>query len=238
MINKLAKILVRKSGGYMFGPGSVPKGLDLYHDIRRYGWLTQPCNILDVGANVGQFASATLAALPDSKIWSLEPVSSSFTRLQSRSADVHRWKTHRAAVGSHIGTVKVTADPCSTMNHVIMNDYKSNYNYCEEVPLITVDKFICDQGIESIAMLKTDTEGYDLEVLLGAQNAISSSIISSVLCEVCFKADDIGHTSFHEVCSLLCPQFVVAGFYGQGCDAPLCEIDRVDALFINTSHAP
>jgi hypothetical protein len=65
----LFKKIVKERGGFIYGPGSVPKGVNVFHDIQRYRWPGSSCSglpslILDVGANVGQFASTALTALP------------------------------------------------------------------------------------------------------------------------------------------------------------------------------
>lgn len=41
-----------------------------------------------------------------------------------------------------------------------------------KVPVIRLDKFVTDQGIERVNLIKIDTEGYDLHVLKGAEATI------------------------------------------------------------------
>lgn len=230
---------VKASGGFIYGPGSVPKGIDVFHDIQRYRWpgslpSRSASLILDVGANIGQFASAALKGLPTCSVISFEPVTNSFDQLKLNASSNTRWTVVNTAVGNASGTVEITSVGTSTMNHVRRSGEKVDEGGTELVPIIRLDDYCKEHGINSIDVLKTDTEGFDAEVLRGAAELLSSKAIQSVFVELCFDEHDLGHTSFFEVAALLGPEFKVAGFYGQGCDGPGCNIDRVDVLFINT----
>jgi hypothetical protein len=63
----------------------------------------------------------------------------------------------------------------------------------------TLDDFARSHGVQQIDLLKTDTEGFDLEVLHGAQAMLSAGAIRFVLSEVTFDAMDSYHTSFTKV---------------------------------------
>ena len=59
----------------------------------------------------------------------------------------------------------------------------------------------------------TDTEGYDLRVLQGAQRMLSDARMRCVICEVGFL-DDRHHTPFVDVSSFMGKfGFEIAGFY-------------------------
>lgn len=68
----------------------------------------------------------------------------------------------------------------------------------EEVAVGTVDTFAREFGVEEISLLKTDTEGFDAEVLRGAKSMISSGRIFLILIEVGFSKYDAGHTLFDD----------------------------------------
>ncbi|MBC7927997.1 MAG: FkbM family methyltransferase, partial [Bryobacteraceae bacterium] len=87
-------------------------------------------------------------------------------------------------------------------------------------------------AVEDISLLKTDTEGFDLDVLQGAESLLSAGRVFLVLVEVGFSDQDAGHTSFSAVRQLL-EDFDVIGFYDQGSDANSSGLDRADVLFIH-----
>src|SRR5262249_42479094 len=58
------------------------------------------------------------------------------------------------------------------------------------------DDFCADHGIERINILKTDTEGYDLHVLKGAERQLVHGKIDFIYVEVGFNKDDVAHSWF------------------------------------------
>src|SRR5690606_6491902 len=54
----------------------------------------------------------------------------------------------------------------------------------ETVQVLTLDEVMAEQGIDFVHFLKVDTEGYELEVLLGAERALEQGRIAIVQLEV------------------------------------------------------
>jgi hypothetical protein len=106
----------------------------------------------------------------------------------------------------------------------------------------TLDNFCKSEEIESIDILKTDTEGYDLEVLKGAENLLNNNAIKFVLAEVGFNKNDIQHTYFHDIYAYLNDKgFKVLGFLDLYDQNAIYNIDQnsfglgyCNCLFINT----
>ena len=87
----------------------------------------------------------------------------------------------------------------------------------EEVTVTTIDSFTEKHGINSIDVLKTDTEGFDVEVFRGAARMLKTSAVSYVLVEVGFRSGDLLHTSMTQVNTILNDYgFQVGGFYDTG----------------------
>ena len=234
--------LVNQFGGFIYGPGSVPKGISLFHDIKRYGWSHCLDLIIDVGANTGQFASSALSAAPHSSVISFEPVTQTFRELKIKAELDPRWTAIHSAVGDTNGSVLITCDGTNQMNHIKRPSDEVELHYSEanyeSVSVAKLDDICKDRSINTIGMLKTDTEGFDGQVLLGASELLVNNQVFSVLAEVSFDSGDICHSHFSDIVNILGPKFKVAGFYGQGCDGLNGVIDRLDAFFVNCETIP
>lgn len=154
-------------------------------NIVRYGRVRfmESCGIayvLDVGANTGQYALGLRDLGYAGRIWSFEPMSNEF-RLLSRAAERDPdWEVSNTAVGSKEGTavVHVSANSYSSSLMDILPrhqaaDPRSAVVGTEEVSVrrlddVTDGKLPSEGGI----LLKVDTQGFEMEVLLGAKEVL------------------------------------------------------------------
>jgi hypothetical protein len=95
----------------------------------------------------------------------------------------------------------------------------------ELVTITTLGSFCAEQNISHIDFLKTDTEGFDLEVLKGAEAMLRSHRIQFILSEATLRPDDSYHTSFFRVTEYL-SRF---GYY---------FVDLYDHAFVSSSPTP
>ena len=80
----------------------------------------------------------------------------------------------------------------------------------------TIDDFTCEEEISHIDLLKIDTEGFDLEVLRGAQQMLDAGKISFVQVEVGFHPDNTCHVSFDKIRDFLfLREYCLFGLYEQ-----------------------
>ena len=100
------------------------------------------------------------------------------------------------------------------------------------VDVVTVDSFCRDRNIGTIDILKSDTQGYDLEVFKGCRRMIEENRIRMVYSEVTFSNHYRGQPSFDEVFRfLLDRRFALVAFYTFHFQERLAG--WTDALFIN-----
>src|SRR5207249_3785956 len=141
--------------------------------------------VLDVGANSGQYGSLVRRCGFDGPIVSFEPVAEAHARLVKRAAREPNWRVaERAAVGasSSKAMINVTQNSVSSsllrMNSRHLNaETSSRLAYTEKVNVIALDDCI-DQyvSVHRAGLLKIDTQGYEIEVLRGADKALSDRI--------------------------------------------------------------
>ena len=137
--------------------------------------------VLDVGANVGQYALGTRKAHFKKKIVSFEPLANAHRRLVERSKNDVNWVVHeRCAVGSEIGETEINISKNSDSSSLLPmlathSDAapESRYIGKELVQLITLDsiyEIYCARNEQ--VFLKIDAQGYEKHVLDGAKECL------------------------------------------------------------------
>jgi hypothetical protein len=71
------------------------------------------------------------------------------------------------------------------------------------VPVVTFDSFAAENSVANINLLKTDTQGYDLEELKGAEGLLQAGSISLVLTECNFERLYEGQPVFSQLLAFL-----------------------------------
>jgi FkbM family methyltransferase len=179
-------------------------------DIKLSGYRVE--TILDIGANTGQSASGFMVAFPQAKIFCFEPVSSTYAKLVQnvQGATV---QCYHLAVGNQVGHAKIYLGQSPLESSLVP---KEKFCAQESVEITTVDKFTSENNIAHIDLLKIDTEGYDLLVLKGAKDVLSSGRVAFVQVEVGFHPHDKRHVLFDDVRDLMISNgFSIFGFYDQ-----------------------
>ena len=132
--------------------------------------------VLDVGANVGQYASALRTSGFPGRIVSFEPLSDAYAQLARRAARDERWTAVRSAVGAEPGSLEI---------HIAANSHSSslltmNSTHLDAAPHSrtvgseTVEVTTIADAVQRYAvtpertLLKIDTQGYEAPVLDGA----------------------------------------------------------------------
>ena len=188
-----------------------------YHGYRDCSDI-EHCNcriaaIFDVGANIGQSALKFRIAFPKAKIYCFEPIGKTFEMLKENTKEYANLTYHQIALGSREGEAEMYLTEQSNASSLIRPDTVIGR---EVVALRTIDGFASDNKIERIDILKIDAEGFDLEVLKGARNMLSSRQIAFVLTEVGFHPGDDRQVLFDDIRSYLLPMgYAVFGVYDQ-----------------------
>lgn len=182
MIKKLIQDALR-SLGYEVAPYPTPDWVR-YRNIIRDVLETLSINcILDVGANVGQYATSLRALGYTGWIISFEPVSRNLEQLRKASASDPRWRVFPWALGKENATAEINVMESSVFSSFLQPDPASAQRFdsanrviaTERVEVRRLDEILsaCLEGIESPRIfLKLDTQGFDLQVLEGADAAL------------------------------------------------------------------
>lgn len=125
---------------------------------------------LDIGANMGVISQALLAS--GHKVVAFEPQPLVHEVLEFNCANASgsgEYKTYNVAVGSSAGTAQMPKVYYGEKNNIGglgigMSSIYGTY----DVPVVTIDSY----GFNDVGFMKIDVEGYELEVLKGADETI------------------------------------------------------------------
>tara|TARA_B100001057_G_C22871425_1_gene959108 strand:- start:11089 stop:11820 length:732 start_codon:yes stop_codon:yes gene_type:complete len=147
--------------------------------------------ILDIGANIGQFASQIRKKGYKGKIVSFEPLSSAREILLSNSLKDQNWFIHdRSAIGDNNGNIEINISKNSVSSSILPllrshtdAEETSKYIGSEKTPIVTLDsvKHLYLNKFSN-CFIKIDTQGYEWQVIDGAINTINES--KGILCEL------------------------------------------------------
>ena len=134
--------------------------------------------VLDVGANVGQYAQRLRDWGYGGRIISFEPLPSAHAQLTSRSAPDPSWTiAPRMAIGDIDGEIDIQVSAEADMSSILpqsdlMKDISptSKVEALERVPIQRLDSIAKDfVSTEDRILMKVDTQGFEPQVLDGAE---------------------------------------------------------------------
>jgi FkbM family methyltransferase len=205
-------------------------------DIKLFLSATETPMIFDVGANVGQSAIQFRHSVPTSVIHSFEPSPTTFETLRKQCADIQGVHTWNCGVGAATGqmTLIENVEPDMTSFLEPSKFAWGRVDKSTTVEVITLDDFTSRNHIDYIHILKSDTQGYEYEVLKGAKRLMSEERIAMVYLEFIFSDMYKGATPFDRISELLREQgFLLVCFYNPHFQEHLLSWN--DALFIHSS---
>jgi FkbM family methyltransferase len=161
--------------------------------------------VLDIGANVGQFASMTRRAGFGGRMISCEPLNGAFKELSARASRDPKWTPVHKAVGSAPGTITINVSANSFSSSVLtMTDEHltsapgSGYIAQETVGLTTVRDLVAEHSVvPARTLLKIDTQGFEDEVMSGAGDLLGE--FSAVQLELSFVELYAGQKLFDDL---------------------------------------
>lgn len=142
--------------------------------------------VIDVGAHHGEFAGSLRAMGYGRDILSFEPVAASYAQLAARAGGDPRWRTRRLALGREAGRASIgVAQGTNFSSFLPPTSFSvdrfgtSAVQRQEEVQLARLDALPEAQATRR-PLLKIDTQGFDLEVLAGAEGLLDRVVALQV----------------------------------------------------------
>ncbi len=135
--------------------------------------------IIDVGANSGQFSKVASHFYPLSNLMVFEPLPNLYPKIAKLFKNNPNINTYNIALGNETGTIKFNKNKFGHISSILdINSENNHYPKQEndltqiEVGIKTLDSFnLLNKGK---VLLKLDIQGYELEVLKGAEKALNT----------------------------------------------------------------
>ena len=212
-------------------------GIDLHTDLRSICASGKGNCIIDAGANIGQSALTFHGLFPEAEIHCFEPSPSTYAKLEAAVKPYSKIHTFQSALGSAPGTAVLHQGVNSELNSLLAPSAHRTHQFTDkiEVPVLTIDDYLAREQISAVSLLKSDCQGYDIEVLQGASKSLANGVVHSVLAEVDFTPMYEGQRLFIDIYNYLAS--VGFGLYAL---YPMSRMDdgriaEADALFVGRS---
>ena len=212
-------------------------GRSPFADMKRFVPTSASPLILDVGGHTGGSVCRFKETFPASVIHSFEPSPERFQELKRRTsseAGVFLWNR---ALGGAAGKKTLLENESSGMSSFFpLGEFGWGRIEKESiVDVMTLDSFLAGQGIERVDILKSDTQGHELEILKGAENVLRNNRIGLIYLELIFSPMYEGLPPLHEIFRHLAERnFSIVSIYEMQHQRNLA--DWADALFVNREY--
>lgn len=217
------------------------------HDMRKFGrepWrdleiLLQSVSApmcFDVGAHRGETVKNFCEHFPGTTIHAFEPDPDNFAALTSATKGLPHVHRHSLALGDAPTEAKLQKTAFS-MSNSLLSVAKTLHSAAHQkigevnVSVTTLDLFCQQQRIETIDLLKTDCQGFDLRVLRGGHGLLSKGNVRIIQCESMFTAEYEGQGWFYEILQYLTGLNYVPVSFGEPARNERHEILWSDVIF-------
>lgn len=140
--------------GLDFGNWAFTPAARRVHMWEHYGITT----LVDVGANIGQYATEARKAGYDGTITSFEPVADVFATLQSAASADPLWETHQIALGArrdtltmHLSEGSIFSSPLQVLDDAVSASPDARQIATEEVTVAPLDELMPSHTLASLS---------------------------------------------------------------------------------------
>jgi len=204
VVTRIRLLIIYLTGYFIYKKRDLPVGVDFKEDLISKFKIVPRC-IFDVGANYGQTALHYHTLFKNAKIFSFEPVKSSFEKLVSCTSGISNVSCFHLALGEENTKTEITLfdESNSQLNSLKAVNSPGQGHSKEIIEVIKLDTFADQKKISEIDLLKIDTEGFEIEVLKGAGGFLKNNNIKAILCEVALSGKNKRNTQLHYLIDFL-----------------------------------
>jgi FkbM family methyltransferase len=196
-----------------------------------------PATVIDVGANVGQFAVAAAKLFPNVRVHPFEPAPEAAEQLRRNVAGIGNIRVYPIALGDTEGTVELHINSHSHSSSILRlaKSHRVAFPDAREigtvaVKLSTLDDIFGEAELVPPVLLKLDVQGYEAMALRGGKETLKR--VDYAVVETSFKPLYKGEAPFTELLRLMEDLgFSFIGPVGWLADARTRTLLQIDALF-------
>jgi FkbM family methyltransferase len=238
----LAKVTALVHAAFQPGVLSVAvRGGDVhtYLALRQKWWLRRGIRtVVDVGANVGQFAEASRRAFPQAIMYCFEPLPDCFAKLSRRFGGARGVVLHNMALADRPGTsmmVRSSFSPSSSLRdmdptHVREFPWTAGGDQLA-VRVSTLDEALREVQLAPPLLVKIDVQGTEDLVITGGRATLAQAAL--VIIETSFERLYRGQPLFHDIYHLMCSEgFEYQGNLGQLISPQDGRVLQADSVFV------
>jgi len=207
-LNKVIKIIAHPKGGIAYIL-SKTRSISSFNINKNIAVVAPEIGtILDIGANIGQFAIAANKFFPNAEIHSFEPVPDTFQHLRKNTEAISKISIYNEAIGDSTGMIEFYQNTYSHASSAlkVSDDQKTetpNTNSYKtiKVKVDKLDDFNFDKPIKGPVLLKLDVQGFEKHAIMGAVKFMKN--VDFILIEVSFVHMYDGEPLFDEMNDLI-----------------------------------
>lgn len=195
-------------------------------------------SILDVGANVGQFAEEITAVLPDATIYAFEPLKECFDKLNVAMSGRKNFESFNVAIGDKNESQTIHKSSYSPSSSLLEMGalHKELFPHTKEstpetIQVKRLDDVLTGRDIKKEILIKVDVQGYEDKVIAGGRELFSRARV--VIIETSFVPLYDGQLLFDGIYqSLKSLGFSYHGAWQQKRDTTNGQVLFEDSIFV------
>jgi FkbM family methyltransferase len=167
-----------------------------------------PLTVIDVGANVGQFAIAVATLWLDAQVHAFEPVPACIERLRKNVSRLGNITVYPLALGDREGELLLRVNSYSHASSALTlsRAHRDAFPKAREVKTVpvkvsTLDQVFADVELRLPALLKVDVQGFEPHTLRGAKETLKR--VDYAVLEVSFKPMYEGEVLFMDIVRMM-----------------------------------
>ena len=160
-------------------------------ELKKSGYLNGVSRLIDAGAHEGTFSMAFARICPEVPIWCFEPCSATFLELKRRTKQIRNLKAINEALGSRSRTAVLSVGELEQANSLMemsqghIENWPLSVRTSEEhVKISTIDSYADTEKWVGNIFLKSDVQGYEMEVFIGARRTLGITSVIQVECSL------------------------------------------------------
>lgn len=138
---------------------------------------------IDVGACIGDYSLFASSIITKGHIYAFEPYKKSIEMFEENILlnEIKNITVFDGVASDKNGYEYLSIEKESEVNHIV---HEKNMHNGIKVPSVTLDRYITENNIKKVAILKIDVEGSEMKVLKGAEKSIDAHKIKKILIEL------------------------------------------------------